>query len=65
MGVRRAQHVAMQGGCMGDIGDIAPVPGQEAAVLQPPHRTADHLFWHLFLSAIAHTAPPDKLPGRT
>ncbi len=65
MRVRRAQDMAVQLAGIGDIVDIMALPGQEAAILEPPHRAADHRIWHLFLSALAHAAPPDKLPGRT
>ncbi len=42
MGVRRAHDMAMQIGCTGDVGNVAPLSGQEAGVLEPAYRPADH-----------------------
>ena len=58
MGMRRAQHVAVQAICNRDVIDVAAAAGQEPRILEPAQRLADHLL----LSAIAHVAPPDKLP---
>ena len=58
MGMRRAQHVAVQAIRNRDVIDIAAAAGQEPRILEPAQRLADHLL----LSAIAHVAPPDKLP---
>jgi hypothetical protein len=58
MGMRRAQHVAVQAIRHHDVVDVAALARQEPRILEPAQRTADHLL----LSAIAHVAPPDKLP---
>ena len=60
MGMRRAQHVAVQAICNRYVGDVATLPDEKSAVLEAPHRAADHLL----LTAIAHAAPPDKLPPK-
>ena len=57
MGVRRAQHEAVQAVGDGDVVDVAAMPGQEPRILEATQRPPDHRL----ANAIAHVAPPDKL----